>query len=120
METWAKIVEDCFDPKQPDIGSYNSKFAVTWAKVVDANFGSDGSKLLKMDQMEFSKIASDLNAKMRKDMGKNQTAKQNLTEFSMWLARFERSDHAESDVELPGKKNPYFFFAVNIPRKKLT
>lgn len=101
-QLWVEIWTDCFDSKQPHLGSYNKQFATTYAKLVEGVFGADGSKLVSLDVAKVTKTIQELSEKMRKNMGSNQTVKQRLTEFSLWLARFDQSEHTQH-IELPGQ-----------------
>jgi DNA-dependent protein kinase catalytic subunit len=94
QRVWIQMWNDCLDAKQPYLGTYNKQFALTYGKLVENLFGKDGSKLVTLDLPSFNKILTDLNEKMRKNLSGNQTVKQKLTEFSLWLARFEQSDYS--------------------------
>eukprot|EP01125_Pyxidicula_operculata_P008002 TRINITY_DN2699_c0_g1_i1.p1 TRINITY_DN2699_c0_g1~~TRINITY_DN2699_c0_g1_i1.p1 ORF type:complete len:2900 (-),score=828.74 TRINITY_DN2699_c0_g1_i1:54-8009(-) len=111
QKLWSEAYEDCFNPKQDGIGSYNKQFAAKWQTKIDTILGkgsssSSSAKLANgsMDASKFLKATTELHNEMRKDMGRNQTQKQNLTEFSLWLSRFEQTDYSNGfAIELPGQ-----------------
>jgi DNA-dependent protein kinase catalytic subunit len=99
-----QIHKDVFDPKQPDIGTYNKRFAAEWEKEYIRAFGADGSILCRMKLPEFGKIIADFWAQMDKKLEPKKTQAMKLHDFSTWLAEFEQSDQSSPEyIELPGQ-----------------
>jgi hypothetical protein len=99
-----QIHADVFDPRQPDIGGYNKRFATQWQQQFLQAFGSDGSTLCRMKLPEFSRVAAEFWGPMDKQLEPKRTQAMKLQDFSNWLAEFEQSDQSSPEVHSRSQK----------------
>lgn len=104
LKIFHDMSEDIFNPSASFIGGYNKHFASTWKKPFLTKFGSDGSKLLKMDLKSFLSVVSDFIKRMNEKMEPSGTSPMKLSKFSTWLVDFDQSNHPPNQfIEKPGQ-----------------
>lgn len=95
-EVFLKIFEDCLDVesmmmKNRHSGEYNLKFAREYSKKVLDAVGQKGTRLLSMDEKQFTQATNALMANLQKALKTLQAGNLSLNSFSKWLADFDDS-----------------------------
>eukprot|EP01122_Echinamoeba_exundans_P009334 TRINITY_DN3272_c0_g4_i1.p1 TRINITY_DN3272_c0_g4~~TRINITY_DN3272_c0_g4_i1.p1 ORF type:complete len:1129 (-),score=263.25 TRINITY_DN3272_c0_g4_i1:1424-4744(-) len=97
----AKMMADVADPKAPFLGSANRQFASSVGPVLAKAFGSSGEKLATVTETQWASEVAKVFAGVKDPTSQN-TGPGKLSEYSMWLQRYDASEHPVQ-IEIPGQ-----------------
>jgi len=80
-----------------DIGAYNAKFAERWKPQFQAILGEDGTGILSATLAQLQALAREI---ATTSIAHGHEA---LSTFSEWLAKYDITEHAGREIELPGQ-----------------
>ena len=80
-----------------DIGAYNAKFAERWKSQFQAILGENGASILNASLAQLQALAKEI---ATTSIGHGHEA---LSTFSEWLAKYDITEHATHEIDLPGQ-----------------
>ncbi|XP_075444614.1 LOW QUALITY PROTEIN: DNA-dependent protein kinase catalytic subunit [Ascaphus truei] len=96
-EMYEEMCAKLCNVQAPHIGAFRRRFAQKYRKEFETTFGKEGSKLLEMNTMVFSKTTEVLHSKMS---GQNEPG--NLKECSPWMSEY-KPEFLSNELEIPGQ-----------------
>ncbi|XP_038665232.1 DNA-dependent protein kinase catalytic subunit isoform X1 [Scyliorhinus canicula] len=85
--------------QSPGIGAFRTRYAKTFKKLFDQNFGKEGSKLLVMNLTTFNEAAKKIQDSINKESCE---LPGNLKEYSPWMSEF-KPEYLRNELEIPGQ-----------------